>query len=260
MREKVKGFIVGLIVATMLIMTTVSVGATDGSMDITAVFKNIKIYVDGDKLNPTDANGNTVEPFIYNGTTYLPVRAIGEALGKQVTWDNNTNSVYLGEIVNTQTTQNTQTYSRTNPAPINTPQSINISNYLEEYTATVTVLEVIGGDNAWKKIQDANMFNGAPSDGKKYVLVKVQAIISAVKDDKAVDLNNYLFKTFSSSNVEYSDWISVVEPSPQFSGQVYSGGVLEGYITFEVGKDDISPKIVFGQNYDGTGGIWFSIK
>ena len=39
-----------------------------------------------------------MEPFIYNGTTYLPVRAVGEALGKQVGWDGKTKTVYIGEV------------------------------------------------------------------------------------------------------------------------------------------------------------------
>ena len=38
-----------------------------------------------------------MEPFIYNGTTFLPVRAISEALGKEVEWDGPTSSVYIGE-------------------------------------------------------------------------------------------------------------------------------------------------------------------
>lgn len=58
----------------------------------------IKIVVDGKKINPTDANGNTVEPIIYNGTTYLPVRAVANALGKAVYWDGPNYTVYLGNM------------------------------------------------------------------------------------------------------------------------------------------------------------------
>lgn len=38
------------------------------------IFPNF--FVIGVKIEPKDATGETVEPFIYNGTTYLPVRAI----------------------------------------------------------------------------------------------------------------------------------------------------------------------------------------
>ena len=60
-------------------------------------YNGIKIYVDGDKITPKDGNGKIVDPFIYDGTTYLPVRAVSEALGKQVAWDDKSNSVYIGQ-------------------------------------------------------------------------------------------------------------------------------------------------------------------
>ena len=45
------------------------------------VYSGVDIYVDDARLDARDANGNPVEVFIYNGTTYLPVRAVGEAVG-----------------------------------------------------------------------------------------------------------------------------------------------------------------------------------
>lgn len=62
------------------------------------VVNGIKIVIDGQKINPTDANGNTVEPIIYNGTTYLPVRAVANAFGKAVYWDGPNMTVYLGQM------------------------------------------------------------------------------------------------------------------------------------------------------------------
>ena len=51
------------------------------------VYSGVDIYVDDARLDARDANGNPVEVFIYNGTTYLPVRAVGEAVGKAVQWE-----------------------------------------------------------------------------------------------------------------------------------------------------------------------------
>lgn len=67
---------------------------------VTIEYANIKMVVDGIPVTPKDANGKTVEPFIYNGTTYLPVRAVGDAIGKQVSWDGKSKTVYLGEAPN----------------------------------------------------------------------------------------------------------------------------------------------------------------
>ncbi|MDO4563559.1 MAG: copper amine oxidase N-terminal domain-containing protein [Clostridia bacterium] len=55
----------------------------------------IKIFVSHELIDPRDANGNSVEPFIDNGTTYLPVRAVAEALEATVEWDNDTRTVIV---------------------------------------------------------------------------------------------------------------------------------------------------------------------
>ena len=44
------------------------------------------IVVDGEVQTFKNAQGETVYPMLYDGTTYLPVRAIGELMGKTVYW------------------------------------------------------------------------------------------------------------------------------------------------------------------------------
>lgn len=58
-------------------------------------YNNIKITLNGEEILPLDANGNYVEPFIIDGTTYLPVRGIANALGMQVEWDGANHTVVL---------------------------------------------------------------------------------------------------------------------------------------------------------------------
>lgn len=58
-------------------------------------YSGIQIVLDGETVTPRDGAGNLVEPFTIDGTTYLPVRAIGEALGLEVGWDGSTNTVIL---------------------------------------------------------------------------------------------------------------------------------------------------------------------
>ena len=97
MKQRIQGVIIGFFAAVVLISSITTVMAVTGTRNIEAFFNGIAIYLDGNKLDPKDANGNTVEPFIYNGTTYLPVRAIGEAIGRNVEWDAQNFSVYLGK-------------------------------------------------------------------------------------------------------------------------------------------------------------------
>jgi len=44
-----------------------------------------------------DANENKVFPIIYNGTTYLPVRAISDLMKEPIEWDGVTKTVYIGD-------------------------------------------------------------------------------------------------------------------------------------------------------------------
>lgn len=38
------------------------------------------------------------EPFIYEGTTYLSVRAVSESLGKNLLWDSETKTVSVDDM------------------------------------------------------------------------------------------------------------------------------------------------------------------
>lgn len=62
---------------------------------IEALYDNIKVYKDNAAVDLRDANDAIVEPFIYNGTTYLPVRAAANLANMDVTWDGDTKSVRL---------------------------------------------------------------------------------------------------------------------------------------------------------------------
>lgn len=95
-KDKIKGFLSGVCIT--VILSSGAVFADSISKTVTAVYNNIKIMVDGEEITPKDVNGNTVEPFIIDGTTYLPVRAVAAALGKDVNWDGETNTVYIGKM------------------------------------------------------------------------------------------------------------------------------------------------------------------
>lgn len=80
----------------VLVMQLVGPAVAAGVAKTITAYTGVKIYVDDVLQNPTDVNGNTVEPFIYNGTTYLPVRAVSQALGKNIVWDGSSYSVFIG--------------------------------------------------------------------------------------------------------------------------------------------------------------------
>lgn len=63
----------------------------------------VQIIINGEKLVPKDVNGQVVSPFILEGTTYLPIRAVSEALGQKVNWDGEKRIIYIGESVASET-------------------------------------------------------------------------------------------------------------------------------------------------------------
>ncbi len=83
-------------IALVLLLTLgVTAFATNGSKNADLFYRDINISLNGTEITPKDANGNVVEPFIIDGTTYLPVRAVAEALGLDVGWDGETSTVIL---------------------------------------------------------------------------------------------------------------------------------------------------------------------
>lgn len=250
--KRIRDFLAGAVVASLVVGAVPTAFAKVSQLNIPVSYNNIKIVVDGKELK-TDK-----EPFIYEGTTYLPVRAVAEAVGKNVSWDGTTNTVTLGSGA-ANTTPATASYSRTNPAPVGVAQKYTKnSSYSTSYTATIKVTDVIRGDAAWRKVKDANMFNDEAPSGKEYIVAKISAKVDSVKDDKSIDFSSYSFTPFSGTNVEYES-VFAVAPEPALSGSVYEGGTLEGYVVYLVDKSDSNPKLVYGEDYDGTGGIWFSL-
>jgi hypothetical protein len=65
---------------------------TVGKKTVDITYRDIKLYVDGLPVIPRDAAGAVVEPFLLNDTVYLPLRAVAEALGRSVGWDQSANT------------------------------------------------------------------------------------------------------------------------------------------------------------------------
>lgn len=93
--KKLPSFFAGAL--TMLLFMSMVVGASAYSGKVTKelTYNNISVTLDGEKLDLCDVQGNSVEPFMFDGTNYLPVRALSEALGLDVSWDGSTNTVVL---------------------------------------------------------------------------------------------------------------------------------------------------------------------
>ena len=78
-------------------LVTGSALAASGSYTVTAELSpNVPIRIDGIAQTFYNVQGEEVHPISSAGTTYVPIRAIGEIMGKNVNWDNTTNTATIG--------------------------------------------------------------------------------------------------------------------------------------------------------------------
>lgn len=78
-----------------LVCGTGMVSATSGSKTVQATYRDMKITYNGATKIVTDVNGNVVEPFAINGTTYVPLRGVSQILGINANWDGPSNTIAL---------------------------------------------------------------------------------------------------------------------------------------------------------------------
>ena len=96
--KNIRSFILGVIVAALVFTLAIPVLAGSPTWDqIRVAFGGVDIYKDGKLQHPTDANGNPVEVINYEGTNYLPVRAVSKMFNTTINWDGSTRTVFIGE-------------------------------------------------------------------------------------------------------------------------------------------------------------------
>jgi len=91
MKDKLKGLIIGICIGSMVAGTAVYASGTS----IQVTFSKIKYLFDGIAKTPTGNQG-----FNYNGTIYVPLRFVADALGKQVQWDASSQTVTINTPTN----------------------------------------------------------------------------------------------------------------------------------------------------------------
>ena len=90
----------------ILCVLCIAIGAYAATavQEITAQLRpDFEIEIDGEEREFYNVDGERVYPILYEGTTYLPVRAIGEIMNKKVYWFEKEKRIELKEINTTVT-------------------------------------------------------------------------------------------------------------------------------------------------------------
>ena len=207
-KDKVMGFISGALVMGLLSAT---VFAAPLEKKISAVYDDIKIYVDGVLVLPKDANGNVVEPFVSEGTTYLPVRAVGQALAKEVSWDGETKSVYVGKKPENKIEQEVKaTENAINPTYVRPSWiSIKLPNDSTLYPVTMQYQPLVDTANSICYSTDATMYRILSLANYGYRILEMNNSTYP----KMIDLKNIHYKMNYSEAVRFG--------KPNYIGNFY---------------------------------------
>lgn len=86
MKKHLKGFVLGVIITTLLMSTAFGQTVTKA---IEVVYNSVNLTVNGKKVE--------ADNILYEGTTYVPLRAIAEILDKEVGWDQATKTASIND-------------------------------------------------------------------------------------------------------------------------------------------------------------------
>ena len=92
--------LISSLVLTLVLLCGIAIGAgASGALQEIKAYLDptITIKMEGEAQTFLDAKGNRVYPITYQGSTYLPVRAVAGLAGFEVNWDQATRTVDLGE-------------------------------------------------------------------------------------------------------------------------------------------------------------------
>jgi hypothetical protein len=97
----------GFILKKKLLISTIAAGVIAMSLTVGAfaaanlqvikvyLNKSVKVKLNGQQWQPKDSTGKSTYPITYNGTTWLPVKSLGDVLGAKIGWNAVANSVLI---------------------------------------------------------------------------------------------------------------------------------------------------------------------
>lgn len=183
----------------------------------TGVRINITTYdsnnnADNKQFIPTDVDGNTVTPFIYNGTTYLPVRAISQVFGAIIDWNTFYSSVAIA-------TSKSETKSVVNPNPM----AVDTSKVTAKYSTrpVVTGVNIYVDNNLYVPTDvSGNRVDVILMNGTTYLPIRAMTKIflgSDTSDQISWDGENYT--------------VTIIAPPPaEEQGGIDSGSIISTII------------------------------
>jgi hypothetical protein len=151
--------------------------------------------------------------------------------------------------------------SPTDPIPVGTTVKTEIqcgsaAGSMESYDASISVLKVLRGADAWNLLKEANPSNKQPQAGYEYMLVRISFSMKArgAPADKTFDLGRPMqFLAIAADGREYLA-PSLTLPKPQLARTVGANQLAEGWVAFMVEQKETNPLMIFDPSSGGAMG------
>jgi hypothetical protein len=124
----------------------------------------------------------------------------------------------------------------------------------EPYDATITLVEIVRGPEALKRLKAAGNSNPAPEAGYEYILANIRFEMKArgAPGDKTFELGRSMQFSALSANFEEYAAPTVALPKPELKRRIASGEKAEGWIAFAVKQADTKPLMIFDPSSGGA--------
>ena len=135
----------------------------------------------------------------------------------------------------------------------------------ELYDMKIALLEVIRGEEAWKRIREASAANKPAESGSEFVLARIRFEYQA-RELPGLCVHPLLpeqFMAYSAGGEDYKP-ASVVPPQPEMRKELKSGESFEGWLAFLVAQQDKAPLMSYSAGTGGAvqhgGNKWFILR
>lgn len=139
-----------------------------------------------------------------------------------------------------------------------TEQTVAVERGLYSYLARVRLVCAVRGEAAEAALRQVNRYNGEAADGKEYLMAMLE--VTAEKQtagDGMIYVSPCDAECLSGNGARY-EHSSVITPAPTLRASLREGESVIGWVAFEVERTDKQIQLVFGQNYNGSGGAIFA--
>lgn len=217
--QRIRDIAMGAMVAALVVGTAPTAFAKVANMSIPVQYNNIKVVVDGNQLSTSK------EPFIYDGITYLPLRAVAEAVGMNVSWDAATKTANLTSkaevktpVVETPAEKPTETKEESKRmGEITSKNTVYAENVEIKCTGAEEVNDYMGGIKLNFKLKNPSSMNYSVSTSKVYVNGKAMTagLYTSLNNDRTIedsiriyekDLKDAEITQIKNVKVEFNIW------------------------------------------------------